>query len=787
RLLASPQYGERWARHWMDVVHYAETHGHDQDRPREHAWPYRDYLIRSFNEDKPFARFVEEQIAGDAIYAEDPDAIVATGFLATGPWDESSLRDIRDDTLDREIARYLDRDDVVTTVMSTFASSTVHCARCHDHKFDPITQQEYYGLQAVFAATDKANRAYDPDPHTTVKRRELNAALAALPERAKSRDPSLLAVALQQEVADWESDLAQSEQAWRAVDVVESHSGAGAQLKKLDDGSILAGGPRPDKDTYTLVLRTGQKRITGLRLQLLPDASLPQSGPGRQDNGNLHLSELRAWAVGDEQPPSLVEVKLSNPKADFNQEGGWSIDRAIDGNPNTAWGIHPEVGKPHQAVFSFAEPLAADQSFTLRIEMQQVHGGGHLIGRLRLSTTDQDAKLWDHLAPLSPRIVTIVGAPREKRTDDERIELAVAYLQSRLSTELAALPPREMVYCGTNRFDADGSFRPTGNPRPVHLLNRGDVTQPQAEAKPGGLGCVPSLPATLEIADGSNEGQRRAALAHWMTDSKNGLTWRSMANRLWQFHFGRGIVDTPNDFGRMGGIPSHPELLDWLARELQQNGGSLKQIHRLIVTSAAYRQSSQHNPHYAEIDADNRLLWRMNRSRLDAESLRDAVLQIAGSLDRKMGGPSVRQFIQTPGVHVTPNVDYINFDVDDPANCRRSVYRFVFRTLPDPFMDALDCPDASQLTPQRGTSVTPLQALAMLNDKLIIRQSEHLAEHISSNEGDAARHVAMVFRLILGREPTTSESTAVTAYATQHGLANSCRFLWNSNEFMFVD
>jgi hypothetical protein len=272
-----------------------------------------------------------------------------------------------------------------------------------------------------------------------------------------------------------------------------------------------------------------------------------------------------------------------------------------------------------------------------------------------------------------------------------------------------------------------------------------------------------------------------------MTDSKNVVVWRSMANRLWQYHFGRGLVDTPNDFGTMGALPTHPELLDWLALELQDSGGSLKHMHRLIVTSAVYRQSSQHNPTFAAIDADNKFLWRMNRARLDAESVRDAVLQIAGTLDAKMGGPSVRQFIQTPGVHVTPVVDYINFDVDDPANCRRSVYRFVFRTIPDPFMDALDCPDASQLTPVRGESVTALQALATLNDKLIIRQSERLAERISQLDGNVEKQVAYAFRHILNREATAPESETVVAYATKHGLANACRFLWNTNEFMFVE
>jgi hypothetical protein len=279
-----------------------------------------------------------------------------------------------------------------------------------------------------------------------------------------------------------------------------------------------------------------------------------------------------------------------------------------------------------------------------------------------------------------------------------------------------------------------------------------------------------------------------------MTDPQNVLTWRSIANRLWQYHFGRGIVDTPNDFGRMGSAPTHPRLLDWLAVQLRDDGGSLKRLHRQIVTSSVYRQSSEQNSDFAVIDGDNRYLWRMNRQRLDAESFRDAVLRISGMLDTTMGGPSVRQFNQSAGVHVTPNVDYVNFDVNNPANYRRSVYRFVFRTLPDPFMEALDCPDASQLTPTRNTSLTALQALAMLNDKFIVRQSEQIAQRAIRNaesaEGKGAQveqQVDASYRLIFAREPTQRERSAVATYATQHGLANACRFLLNSNEFVFVD
>ncbi|HJT75993.1 MAG TPA: DUF1553 domain-containing protein, partial [Gemmataceae bacterium] len=290
------------------------------------------------------------------------------------------------------------------------------------------------------------------------------------------------------------------------------------------------------------------------------------------------------------------------------------------------------------------------------------------------------------------------------------------------------------------------------------------------------------------LADPNDEGARRAALARWLTDPRNGLAWRSIANRVWEYHFGRGLVDTPNDFGRLGSPPTHPELLDWLAVTLQENGGSLKALHRLIVTSAVYRQSTRHNPAYAEIDADNHYLWRMNRQRLDAESIHDAVLCFSGKLDPKMGGPSVRQFIQTPGVHVTPNVDYLDFNPDDPANDRRSVYRFVFRTLPDPFMEALDCPDASQLTPVRNASVTPLQALALLHDKFVVRQCEHIAARVQANNGpDVAKQVAALYRLVLGRAPTAKESAAVSGYATKYGLANASRVLLNSNEFVFVD
>jgi hypothetical protein len=301
------------------------------------------------------------------------------------------------------------------------------------------------------------------------------------------------------------------------------------------------------------------------------------------------------------------------------------------------------------------------------------------------------------------------------------------------------------------------------------------------------LNCVVGLPGELRVPDPTKEGQRRLALANWVADPKNSLTWRSIANRLWQYHFGQGLVDTPNDFGRLGSAPTHPELLDWLAATIRDNGGSLKAIHRLILTSAVYRQSSARSVEAAAVDADNRYLSRMNVRRLDADSTRDALLVLSGKLDSTMGGPPGKQFVEVKVFGMRPEADYQNFNVDDPANYRRSIYRFILRTMPDPMMTALDCPDGTQLTPTRNVSITALQALAMVNDKFIIRQSEHLATRLSAENREPRDQVTGLYQLAFCRPPRDTELAAVTAYAEKHGLANACRFLLNTNEFVFID
>ncbi|MBI3414430.1 MAG: DUF1549 domain-containing protein [Verrucomicrobia bacterium] len=796
RLLASPRYGERWARHWMDVAHYAETHGHDQDRPRTNAWPYRDYLIRSFNEDKPYARFVEEQIAGDVLFPRDPQGIVATGFLATGPWDESSLRDIREDTIDRQVARYLDRDDIVTTVMSTFTSTTVHCARCHDHKFDPIKQSDYYALQAVFAATDKGERQFDLDPETNLIRQRLLKQRRATENRTKEMVTEFLSAGSQAETAAWEAGLKSKPSIWTALKPQQIVSEGGATLTKLPDQSVLSSGTRPEVDVYTFVATTTLTNITAIRLEVLADESLPHQGPGRQDNGNLHLSEisLNAAPLADATATN-ARVVLKNASADFSQTE-WGIERAIDGKTNTAWGIYPKVGESHFGVFETKENLGFVRGARLTFALEQRHGGGHLIGRFRISITTAERPV--RANPFPENITTILALPSSQRSDEQRVELAAFARKEKIEQQLKVLPPPRLVYAGASEFVPDASFVPAKAPRPVHVLKRGDINKPGDEATPGALPLVRGLDSRFNLPEALDEGARRAALAKWITDPRNVLTWRSIVNRVWQYHFGRGLVDSPNDFGRMGARPTHPELLDWLAVKFQQSGGSFKQLHKLIVTSAVYRQSSQTTetlvdrkskpgPDRAAIDADNSLLWRMNRARLDAESVRDAVLQITGKLDLTMGGPSVKQFMMSPGIHVTPVVDYNKFDVDSPESCRRSVYRFIFRTLPDPFMDSLDCADSSQLTAKRNVSMTSLQALAMLNNHFMVRQSEHFAAHISGVAKNLPGQIKAIYELALHRPPTANELKELAAYATKHGLANACRLILNSNEFMFVN
>ncbi len=782
RLLALPAYGERFARLWMDTVHFAETHGHDQDRVRPNAWRYRDYLIGAFNADTPYGRFVKEQIAADVLFRDESKLIPALGFLAAGPWDESSLRDIREDSIDREAGRYLDRDDIVTTVFNTFAGLTVQCARCHDHKFDPISQEEYFRLQAVFAGVGRGDVPFELDADASRKRNELQTRLAAI---AKN-DPALKLATpeLKKSIAAWEARNAGAGIAWTVPEFTKIATG-GSTLTRQNDDSIRSEGARPEKDTYTLVARVKGKKLTAVRLELLTDESLPHRGPGRQDNGNLHLSEFTITITGSGKPKP---VKLRSATADFDQ-AGWTAAHAIDGKPTTAWGIYPQVSKPHEAVFEFAEPLN-DAETELTFALEQLHGGGHLIGRFRLSLTDAAPPV--RLTAVPPAIRAILATPAANRAERQTRELSLHVLKEQTTAELAVIPAPSMVYAAAPNFTPDGSHKPTTMPREVRLLKRGDIRKPGDKVEPGTLSLLPKLPGELNLPKDHTEDDRRAALAKWLTDANNPLTWRVMANRVWQWHFGTGLAGTPNDFGKMGMKPTHPELLDFLASELANpnrklGGGSLKHLHRLIVTSATYKQASTSRAKGVKADEDNKLLWRQNRTRLDAEQVRDAILMVSARLDSTAGGPSDRQFDLKPGIHVTPMVDYGKFDWDRKEGHRRSVYRFVFRTLPDPLVECLDGADASALTPKRSESVTAPQALALLNNEFVLVHAKAMASRLEKHSAERAKQIEFGCRLVWGRPPTAEEAKLFAGYADKHGLANLCRVLFNTNEFLFAD
>jgi len=782
RLLASPRYGERWARHWMDVVHFAETHGHDEDKPRENAWPYRDYLIRSFNSDKPYKKFVEEQLAGDVLDPTNPEATIATAFIAAGPWDESSQMGIMDGTIDKQIARYLDRDDMLTTTMSTFVSSTVHCARCHNHKFDPISQADYYSLQAVFAGVDRVDREFDADPKIATQRKDL---LQQKKELEAGTFPlaTLLSDQVQERVANWEKS--RSPIAWTILDPSQFTSAGGATLTKLSDNSLLASGTIPAKETYTFTAASPLQKVTAIRLEVLADPRLPHNGPGRQpDNGNLHLSEFKV-SLNSKKSPTTRPLPIATASADFDQDG-WTITKAIDNNIDTAWGIHPKEGESHFAVFELKTPIEIQPGDTLSFTLEQQHGRQHVIGRLRLSVTTAAAPVRAKAFPDS--IAAAIAIPSASRNPTQRADLARHVMKEYVAEQLAKLPPPQHIYAIASNFPAQGNFKPAIKPREVNILRRGDIRQPIEPATAGAMSCVTTLPARFKLADAQDEGQRRAALAHWITDPQNPLTWRSIVNRIWHYHFGRGIVETPNDFGKMGAMPTHPELLDWLAENFRDDPSqSIKTLHRLIVTSATYRQSSANNEKFAATDSENKYLWKMNRTRLDAEEVHDAILAISGQLDLTMGGPSIKQFVETKGVHETPNIDYAAYNPNAPGASRRSIYRFIFRTIPDPFMQTLDCPDSSQLAPKRETSVTALQALAMLNDRFVINQSTHIATRLTTSSPHQQSQVQSLYQLALSRPPTETEITLLTTYANKYGLANAIRMLINSNEFMFLN
>lgn len=772
QLLASPRYGERWARHWLDVIHFADSHGCEHDVKRPNAWRFRDYVIDRLNADVPWARFIREQLATDVFFPDEPQLTAALGFIAAGPL-ELSRAGTAPVTFD-----YLDRDDMVTQTMAAFVSTTANCARCHTHKFDPITQEDYYSLQAVFAGIGKGDIEFDTSTDVMQRRQELQRLRTA----AGARDAGvLLQPQYAEHVRNWIADRQSTPVEWTTLNPDVFTATRGATLTRQQDRSILASGTVADQDHYTVTSTVETTQLSAVRVEVLSDESLPENGPGRAHNGNLHLSEvdLQWFAAGSDESQKL---KISRASADFDQDG-WTSAQAIDGDPKTGWAIFPKVNLSHQIVFELAQPLDTTSGGKLVVTLKQLYPPKHLIGRFRLSVTGAESGA---VQLLPEDVQQAMQKSEEQRTEAEAAAIAAVALKAYTEREIAALPPRATVYGVSSSWSHANKLSTPQAPKAVHLLRRGAFDKPVREVSPGALTAITDLPGRFEIPDLTQESQRRAALADWLAHHDNPLTWRSIVNRVWHYHFGHGLCDTPNDFGRMGGEPSHPELLDWLAVWFRDEAkGSLKQLHRLILTSGTWQQSSRTAPNPR--DTDNRLLWRMNRHRIDADVFRDSVLRLSGQLDLTMGGPGIEQFKKTKGPQATPALDYSDYDWKSPGASRRSIYRVVWRGIPDPFMEALDFPDLGLLAPKRGFSVSALQALSLFNNDFVLHGSEQLARRVEQEVSDLDAQVVRAVQLTWLRDPSPEERHNYVAYAGEHGLAAFCRVLINSNEFLFVD
>ena len=737
RLLASSHYGERWARHWLDVVRYADTCGYDKDKLRPNAWPYRDYLIRSFNDDKPYARFVQEQIAGDVLFRGEPDGILGLGFIAAGPWDFIGHVEVSESKTDGMVARNLDRDDMVTGALNTFCSATIQCARCHNHKFDPFTQQHYYSLQSVFAAVDRAERPYDTDPSTEMRRRELIAQKATA----------------QQEIASLEAAI-RAEGGDRLA-MLEAQISKSVVLHPCHDdfAGIGAGFGFPVR--YRVEGLTAAQRAAGAAPDILQDATAT-------DISNPGLAAVAIPCSVTARYVRIVATKLATRQHDFMLALG-ELNVLVSDGTNVA----------AHAVVTALDSIEAPERWRM----------SNLTDAIWPAAADPDA------ARTLSEVLQARNALLEKINTEERRTQRDTLTQNlaTVDKDLSALPSGRMVYTAATHFAPQGNFRPTdGKPRPVKVLHRGNETQPRDDVQPGTIPLLADDTWQFQLPVDHAEADRRAALARWMTRPDHPLVWRSIVNRVWQYHFGRAIADSPNDFGRMGQLPSHPELLDWLAVEFRDNGQSFRKLHRLIVTSAVYRQSSISNPAAEAVDADNRFLWRMNRRRLEAEEIRDSMLAVSGQLNPEMGGPGFYLFELEKPEH-SPHYEYSKFDPEDVRSHRRSVYRFIVRSQPDPFMTTLDCADSSQSTPRRHETQTALQALSLLNNRFTLTMAQHFAVRLETAAESMEARIDEAFRLLTGRTPSAEERRQTLAYAEVHGLPALCRLLFNLSEFVFVD
>jgi hypothetical protein len=767
RLLASPHYGERWARHWLDAARYADSDGFEKDKPRE-AWFYRDWVINAFNRDLPYNQFIIEQIAGDLLPGATQDQIVATGFLRNSMINEEG-------GIDPEQFRMEAMFDRMDAIGRGILGLTIQCAQCHSHKYDPLTQEEYYRMFAFLNNAHETNITVYTAAET-MQRAEILRQIREIEDdlRHKTAD-------WRDRMHAWEATVRDNQPAWTVVrPEVDDISTGGQKYLPLEDGSILAQGYAPTKHKVKLTAKVDLEEVTGFRLELLNDPNLPRSGPGRSIKGTGALSEFEVEARPADGSGKTEKVKLVSATADveapegpleeiFNDKSNKKriigpVAFAIDGKDDTAWSIDIGPGRrnqPRKAVFVPEKPVAWKGGAVITFYLKQNHGGWNSddnqncnLGRFRLSVTSAPGPTAD---PLPAAVRAAMAVPEEQRSPAQESTI-FGYWRTTVAEWKES----------NNRIEALWRTHPEGSlqlalqerdaMRPTHLLQRGDFLKPAKSVTAG----VPSFLNPLP-SDGP---PTRLAFGKWLVDRKAPTTARSIVNRVWQNYFGTGLVATSEDFGSQAEKPSHPELLDWLAVELMDRGWSMKSLHRLIVNSSTYRQSSKVTADGLARDPDNRLLARGPRFRVEGEIVRDIALAASGLLNPKIGGASV--YPPAPGSLFLPPVSYgpkVWKEEKGENRFRRAIYTFRYRSVPYPALQAFDTPPGEASCVRRTRSNTPLQALTTLNEPLFVECARALGAKALKEGGDTdPKRIEYAFRRCTGRPPSAGERAVLADF-----------------------
>ncbi|MBX3441980.1 MAG: PSD1 domain-containing protein [Planctomyces sp.] len=768
RLLASPRYGERWARRWLDLARYADTNGYEKDRPRS-MWPWRDWVIRALNADQPFDEFTIDQIAGDLRPNASLEQLVATGFHRNTMINEEG-------GIDPLEFRFHAMTDRVGTTGAVWLGLTLMCAQCHTHKFDPLLHTEYYEVFACLNNADELKLPV-PDPAIAAERERLQAELAALEAALPSRFPAVPEAEAPDlsEPQRRERAFQAALQAWierersQAVEwTIRQPAQLESNLPKLDllaDGSVLARGDQTKRDVYSLRLTEGLAGATALRLEALPHDSLPRRGPGRTHyegpEGEFFLSEVIAHAVlpdGERRRVQLDDGGTSDQTPTAENPGS-DARFAVDGDPQTGWSTNGRFGEPRHAVFRLREPLQGATALEVELIFERYYAAA--LGRFRISLTAAEQAI--AARPYEADVEELLLRPESSwsEADRERVVRAFALLAPELAearAELAELRKRVPEFPTTLVLRE----RPADDPRPTHVYRRGEFLTPTEEVTPG-------TPEVLHPVAGESP-LDRLRFAEWLVDRQNPLAARVTANRHWQMLFGTGLVRTTDDFGYQGELPSHPELLDWLAVDFMRDW-SVKRLHRLIVTSGAYRRSSTATEAQRLRDPENRLLARGPRVRIDAEALRDSALAAAGLLSDRMYGPSVYP-PQPASITTEGAYGQLAWTVSEGEDRhRRGLYTFMKRTAPYAMFATFDGPSGEACLARRDISNTPLQALTLLNDVALLEAAQALGREMAGmpSDGDSPdrERAAGLIRRCLSRGAEPDELDRLAAFAAR--------------------